>query len=161
MRPIKSFAMVVALALGLAACGSNEPASTPSAPAASAPGPLYGGGGKAATVKTGETDLGTILTGPDGLTVYAFDGDEEGESYCYDSCASTWPALTVAGEAVAGNGLDSSKLGTIDRTEGTVQVTYGGHPLYYFASDSAPGDTNGQGVSDMWHVVSPEGDTIT
>jgi predicted lipoprotein with Yx(FWY)xxD motif len=161
MRPTKMFALVGVLTLGLAACGTDEPPSpAPASPAADAGGPAYGGGGGSATVKTSETDLGTILTGPDGLTLYAFGADEGSESTCYDDCAAAWPALTVSGDPAAGSGVDAAMLGTTERTDGTVQVTYGGHPLYYFAEDSAPGDTNGQGVGDVWYVVSPEGDPI-
>jgi len=161
MRSMKMFALAAVLTLGLAACGSDEPAPPAAAPPASAPGPVYGGGGAAATVQTGETALGMILTDAEGLTLYVFGADENGESTCYDDCAATWPALTVDGEPVAGDGLDPSKLGTNERTDGTVQVTYGGLPLYHFASDAAPGDTNGQGIGDVWFVVSPEGEPIT
>ena len=164
MRPMKLFAVAGVLALGLAACGSNEPASPPAQPA-SQPGPAYGGGGGGAagggdTITTGETDLGTFLTDADGMTLYSFGADQDGESTCYDDCAATWPALTVTGDPVAGAGLKASKLGTTERTDGTLQVTYAGHPLYHFASDSAPGDTNGQGIGDVWYVVSPQGDPI-
>jgi len=159
MPRMKMFALAGALALGLAACGSDEPAPPAADPPAGAP-PGYGGGA-AATVKTGETDLGTILTDAEGLTLYMFGADENGQSTCYEECAATWPALTVDGEPVAGEGLDDSKLGTSERTDGTVQATYGGLPLYYFASDTAPGDTNGQGLSDIWYVVSPEGEPIS
>jgi predicted lipoprotein with Yx(FWY)xxD motif len=158
---MKTFALAGVLTLGLTACGSDEPASPAAAPPASAPGPAYGGGAGTATVQTGETDLGTILTGAGGLTLYVFGADENGESTCYDDCAATWPALTVDGEPVAAEGLDPSKLGTSERTDGTIQVTYAGSPLYYFASDAAPGDTNGQGIGDIWFVVSPEGEPIS
>jgi predicted lipoprotein with Yx(FWY)xxD motif len=160
MRSIKVFALAGVLALGLAACGSDEPAAPAAPQPASQPGPAYGGGGGATTVKTGETDLGTFLTDADGMTLYSFGADQDGESTCYDDCAASWPAVTVSGDPSAASGVDASKLGTTERTDGTVQVTYGGHPLYYFASDSAPGDTNGQGVGDVWYVVSPEGDPI-
>ena len=73
---------------------------------------------------------------------------------------AAWPALTVEGEAVGGEGIDASLLGTSERTDGSVQVTLDGHPLYYFAQDAAPGDVNGQGVGDVWYVVSPAGAPI-
>lgn len=166
MRKMRKFALAGVLALVLAACGSDEPAGGGQGQAGGgttgggqAPG--YGAPPAAATVETGETDLGTILTDAEGLTLYMFGADQDGESTCYDDCAATWPALTVDGEPVAGEDLDSSKLGTTERTDGTLQVTYAGQPLYYFASDAAPGDTNGQGIGDIWFVVSPEGEPIS
>ena len=143
------------LAVALVACGSDEPGP------AGSPQPTDGGSAGAATVQTGETDLGTILTDAEGMTLYVFGADENGESTCYDDCAATWPALTIEGEPQAGEGADASLLGTTERTDGTVQVTYAGQPLYYFASDAAPGDTNGQGLGDIWYVSSPEGEPIT
>lgn len=157
MQPMRMFALAGVLTLALAACGGDGPAP---APAGGNQGPAYGGAAPA-TVQTGETDLGSIVTDTEGRTLYVFGADENGESTCYDDCAATWPPLTVDREPVAGESLDDSKLGTTERTDGTVQVTYGGQPLYYFASDAAPGDTNGQGIGDIWFVVSPDGDTIS
>ena len=83
-------------------------------------------------------------------------------STCTGDCAATWPALVAKGEVKAGGGggVDESLLGTSARDDGTMQVTYNGHPLYYFSGDQAPGDTNGQGIGDIWFVVSPAGDAI-
>jgi len=105
-----------------------------------------------------ETDLGSILTDSDGNTLYLFDPDAQGESVCYDQCEEAWPPLVAT--ATAGDGVDESLLGTAPRTDGSEQVTYNGWPLYYFAADSAPGDTNGQGVNDVWWVVDAAGDAI-
>jgi predicted lipoprotein with Yx(FWY)xxD motif len=158
MRKARKFAFAGALVLALAACGSDEPAGDGQVPSTSEP--TDEDSTAAATIQTGETDLGTVVSDADGLTLYMFGADENGESTCYDDCAATWPALTVDGEPVAGEGLDASKIDTAERTDGTVQVTYAGLPLYHFASDAEPGDIGGQGIGDIWFVVSPEGDPI-
>jgi predicted lipoprotein with Yx(FWY)xxD motif len=81
-----------------------------------------------------------------------------GASVCVDDCATTWPPLTVAaaGDVAAGTGV-TGQIGTIERADGTTQVTLGGAPLYYFASDSAAGDTKGQGIGGVWYLVSAAG----
>ncbi|MBW3664099.1 MAG: hypothetical protein KY469_13450 [Actinobacteria bacterium] len=113
----------------------------------------------AVTLATASSDLGTILIDGEGRTLYVFDNDTDGTSTCYDQCAENWPAFT--GTAEAGGDVDASLIGTTTRDDGTTQVTYNGQPLYYFAADQAPGDTNGQGVGDVWWVVGPDGAKIT
>ncbi len=110
------------------------------------------------TVMVSESDLGEILVDGEGMTLYLFTNDTEDSSACYDDCAATWPPLE--GEATAGEGVDEALLGTIERDDGSTQVTYGGHPLYYFAPDEASGDINGQGVGGVWFVVDPAGEPI-
>lgn len=116
----------------------------------------------AATVALGDTDLGEVLVGPDGRTLYMYDPDAQGESTCYDQCAQAWPPLVLddGGEPSAGDGVDAMLLGTTERTDGSVQVTYDGWPLYYWAQDSAPGDATGQGVNDVWWVLDASGEPI-
>ncbi|HZT14474.1 MAG TPA: hypothetical protein VFA19_00875 [Gaiellaceae bacterium] len=111
----------------------------------------------AATVAVGSTSLGSVLVDATGRTLYLFTPDSGGTSTCYGQCATTWPPLTVTGTPVAGTGVDASLLGTTTRTDGSVQVTYAGHPLYSFAKDSAPGQTNGEGFGGVWFAVSPSG----
>ena len=111
-----------------------------------------------ADLQLASTDLGDILTDSDGNTLYLFVPDAQGESVCYDQCEAAWPPLV--GEAAAGGGVDGSLLGTTERTDGSVQVTYNGWPLYYFANDAAPGDTNGQGINDVWWVADAEGNAV-
>ena len=111
-----------------------------------------------AEVMVATSDLGDILTDADGITLYLFMPDAQGDPTCYDECADTWPAFT--GTVSAGAGLDASLLGTVVRTDGGEQVTYNGWPLYYFANDAAAGDTNGQGLNDIWWVVGPDGEPI-
>lgn len=98
--------------------------------------------------------LGALLTGPQGLTLYAFNKDAAGVSNCYDACATNWPPLLVSHLPSAAADL-SGKLGTITRKDGALQVTYNDMPLYYWRRDAKVGDTLGQGLGDAWHVVKP------
>lgn len=106
-------------------------------------------------------DHGNILVGPDGMTLYMFDQDTEGEgmSACYEGCAETWPPLTVDATPTAGNGV-TAELTTFEREDGSMQVAAAGWPLYYFAPDQEPGDANGQGANDVWWVLAPDGTPI-
>lgn len=111
-----------------------------------------------ATVSTaGNAELGKFLVGPTGMTLYLFTNDEPGVSNCSGDCAANWPPLTVgsADEVVKGVNL-VGELGTIEREDGALQVTYNGWPLYYWAQDAARGDATGQGRGDVWFVVKPE-----
>ena len=157
----------VALAAG---CGSNAyqaaaPATSAATTAASSGGGAYGGSAStppatatAAKVSTASGDLGTFLVGPDGRTLYLFEKDTGTASTCSGACAAAWPPLTTGGTPTAGGAAKASLLGTTTRADGTMEVTYAGHPLYYFAGDMAPGDTNGEGVDHFgaeWYMVSP------
>ena len=82
-------------------------------------------------------------------------------SACTDDCAGAWPPLMLAdGEPIAGEGVDQALLATAPRTDGDPQVAYNGHRLYRFSGDTAPGDTNGQGVADVWYAVTPDGEQV-
>jgi predicted lipoprotein with Yx(FWY)xxD motif len=110
---------------------------------------------KGETVQARDVDpYGEILVGPEDMTLYVFGNDSPGETTCYDSCAENWPPLTVDEdedpELAAGV---SGTLDVVERTDGEMQVTYNDMPLYYYAADDSPGDTNGQGVGDNWYVV--------
>lgn len=111
-------------------------------------------------VMLGETSLGEVLVDAEGMTLYMFDPDEQGDSTCYDQCATAWPPLLADGEPTAGEGADQAMLGTTERTDGTTQVTYDGWPLYYFAQDAAAGDVAGQAVNDVWWVLGADGAPI-
>lgn len=116
----------------------------------------------AATVQvTTHPDLGEILVGPEGNTLYMFDSDTQGEpaSTCYGGCAEAWPPLLVDGESTAGEGV-AAELTTFERDDGSIQVAAAGWPLYYFASDEEPGDANGQAVNDVWWVLDGSGEPI-
>lgn len=112
--------------------------------------------GMALTISDGA--LGTMLVDGEGNTLYLFIPDSQGDSTCYDQCEATWPPLT--GEISAGDGIDPALIGSTTRTDGTEQITYNDWPLYYFAGDAAPGDVNGQGLNDVWFVVSTAGEAI-
>lgn len=147
---IRTLAMVGALAMALAACSEDGDTTgdtgTPAEPAE-------------ATVAVEDSELGEIVVDAEGTTLYVFLADEGSESTCYDECEDNWPPLTVDGDPVAGDGIDAS-LGTTERTDGSTQVTLDGHPLYFFAGDETADDVNGQGVGDVWYVVSPSGEAI-
>lgn len=105
-----------------------------------------------------ETELGTILVDPEGFTLYIFTNDTGGESTCNEGCIENWPA--VPGDTTIGSDLDASLFGTTTRADGSEQLTVNEMPLYRYAPDAAPGDTNGQGVGGVWFVVDTEGNII-
>ncbi len=151
--------MVIALAaltLAVAACGGEEAAderlAAETETAAAEPETM------AATVTVAASDLGDILADGEGNALYVFLPDEQGAPTCTGECAANWPPLT--GEAAAGEGLDAELLGSAEHPEEGTMATYNGWPLYYFAGDEAPGDTNGQGVNDVWFVIGPDGEPI-
>jgi predicted lipoprotein with Yx(FWY)xxD motif len=118
------------------------------------------GGAKVAVAKS---RLGSILVDSKGITLYDFVKDKGTTSACYGACAALWPPLITKGRPVAGSGVRASLLGTTKRKDGKLEVTYGGHPLYYFVTDKKPGQTTGQGVNQFggpWWVLSPAGKEI-
>lgn len=117
------------------------------------------GANAAVVIQVTSSDLGDHVVDADGNTLYLFTPDSQGDSTCYDQCESSWPPLVD--DVTAGDGLDAGLLGSTIRTDGSVQITYNGWPLYYFAGDTAPGDTNGQGINGVWYVISPEGDAVS
>lgn len=167
-----TFSMIIAACSGTgagspAAPSVAAPSAAPSvaAPSAEAPSeaPSVAPSEDAMTgaaIALAESSLGQILVDGEGRTLYGFTVDTEGVSACYDDCEQAWPPLVASGEVTAGAGIDASLITTVDRTDGTKQVKYGDWPLYYFASDSAAGDTNGQGINDVWFVVDAAGALI-
>ncbi|MCB0041539.1 MAG: LPXTG cell wall anchor domain-containing protein [Caldilinea sp.] len=139
-------ALMLLLAIQPALASSARPAIAQSAPAA------------ATVAVAANADFGDILVDASGMTLYMFDKDAPGTSNCYGGCAERWPPLLIAaGETpVAGEGV-TAELGTTERTDGTVQVTANGWPLYYWFEDTAAGDTKGQAVGDVWWVMGPDG----
>ena len=105
-------------------------------------------------------EYGTYLVDGQGRALYLYTRDSKDNPTCYDQCAQTWPPLLVRDKAVAGQGVAPNLLGTVRRKDGGLQVTYNGWPLYYYARDQKPGDTNGQGVGGVWFLVSPYGVAI-
>jgi predicted lipoprotein with Yx(FWY)xxD motif len=114
-------------------------------------------------VKVAPSPLGHILVDGKGITLYDFPPDKGTASVCYGACAALWPPLLTTGKPVASPGVKTSLLGTTKRSDGKLEVTYGGHPLYYFVADRRPGQTSGQGVNQFggpWWVLSPAGKEI-
>ena len=117
----------------------------------------------AARVNVATSRLGRILVDSKGITLYDFPPDRGATSVCYGACAALWPPLITKGKPIAGPGVRASLLGTTKRKDGKLEVTYNGHPLYYFVSDRKPGQTTGQGVNQFggpWWVISPAGKEI-
>ena len=150
-------------AIAVAGCGSTGAthyANKPSTPAASV---TPATSAASSTVAVSSTKLGKILVDSHGRTLYLFEKDTGSSSTCFDACAAVWPPVTVTGAPRAGDGLVASKLGTTKRADGKTEVTYDGHPLYYYVADTAPGQTLGQGLNQFgagWDVLSPRGDKI-
>lgn len=156
MRKVTMVAVLGVLALTAVACGDDGDTTD----AGSEGPPASEQADTAATVSVAEGDLGDILVDGEGRTLYVFSKDEPDTSTCVDDCAENWPPLEAPDELVAGEGTDEELLGTITRDDGTSQVTYASMPLYLYAGDAAPGETNGQGVGDVWYVVGPDGAAI-
>jgi predicted lipoprotein with Yx(FWY)xxD motif len=109
------------------------------------------------------TSLGRTLVDARGRTLYLFEADRPNLSNCSSACLTVWPALTAPGKPRARGGAVGSKIGTIPAHGGKRQVTYAGHPLYYYIGDRKPGDVNGQGLNQFgaeWYVLSPAGRKI-
>jgi predicted lipoprotein with Yx(FWY)xxD motif len=160
--------LVVAL-LTAVGCGSSDgggsstaaPAATAAVTAAKAQTDIPGAG--AATVSTASGKLGTFLVDAQGATLYLWEKDTGSTSACTGACAAGWPPLLTKGAPKASGSAVSSRLGTTKRSDGTTQVTYGGHPLYTFAGDTAAGQTTGQDSNAFgasWYVVAPSGKAI-
>jgi predicted lipoprotein with Yx(FWY)xxD motif len=152
-------ALLAVLTLATAACGGNNNESSGTAGTAAPAGPTTtaakAGG---TTVAVASSTLGDILVDGDGRTLYAFTKDKGDQSACSGDCATSWPALT--GPATAGTGVQASLLSTSMQANGKSQVTYGGKPLYYFAGDAKPGDTNGQDVGNVWFALTADGELV-
>ena len=163
---------LAAAALVAAACSSTStaannpygaPAASPSqAPAvvpSASPTPVSVATGT--TIGVGSTRLGSVLVDGKGRTLYLFVADSGTRSSCNSSaCVQYWPPVLTTGAPQAGAGANASLLGTTTRQDGKTQITYAGHPLYYFVSDTKTGDVTGQGINAFgapWYVVSPSG----
>src|SRR4051794_30476245 len=116
--------------------------------------------GRAATVGVASSGLGNILVDRQGHTLYLFERDSGAVSACAGPCAVNWPPLRVRGTPLVGSGAKPSAVGRAVRPDGISQLAYYGHPLYAFANDKKPGDTNGEGIKAFggsWFAVSPAG----
>jgi predicted lipoprotein with Yx(FWY)xxD motif len=145
MRRLMAVALAAVLA-GSVLAGLAYAASAPSKPA---------------TVKTRTVKkVGKVIVTGSGRTLYLFEKDKHGKSSCSGACASEWPPLLTKGKPKAGSGAQASKLGTTKRSDGTTQVTYGGHPVYTYIGDNKAGVANGQGLEAFgaeWYALTPNG----
>jgi predicted lipoprotein with Yx(FWY)xxD motif len=149
---------LVVFALVVAGCGggSNSNSATASENSASS------GSGKTVS-SAGVSGLGTVLVNSEGLTVYMFAKDNGTTSSCYGACAQNWPPVSAEGKP-SGEGAMASQLGTTKRKDGSMQVTYAGHPLYTYAGDTAPGEANGNGLTffgGKWSALDESGEAIS
>src|SRR6478735_2149468 len=149
---------LVVLALVVAGCGGGSSSSSTST--ASENSPASGGGTVGAAEISG---LGTVLVDSEGMTVYMFAKDQGTTSSCYGACEQGWPPVLAEGKPTAGEGAMSSQLGTTERKDGTMQVTYAGHPLYTFVEDKAPGEATGNestAFGGKWSVMDEAGEAV-
>lgn len=124
-------------------------------------GEAAGGGTVGTPLGVAETDLGEVVVDAEGMVVYVFTNDEpdSGVSACEGGCLEAWPPVLSDSDSPEVEGV-TGEVGTIETPDGDMQVTINGMPIYYFAEDEAPGDTNGQGVNEVWYVVAPDGTMI-
>jgi predicted lipoprotein with Yx(FWY)xxD motif len=159
-------------ALLVAACGSYGTSAYGSSTSPSANGrnpgvasslPGTPGPSPMATVALHSSPLGQILVDSSGRTLYLFEADKAGMSSCYNDCSSVWPPFLAKGTVAGADGINQSLLSTTTRNDGSLEVTYNGHPLYYFVSDKQAGDTLGQAISSFgaeWYVLSAAGSKV-
>jgi predicted lipoprotein with Yx(FWY)xxD motif len=169
MRARPLGALLVVAGIALTACGSggssadsSPPSSAPSTTAAANDGGTNAGSafGDNVVVKSGTSNLGPLLVGNDGKSLYAFTNDTNATSTCFGTCATAWPPLIVPEDWQPGPGLDSAVFSSIIRTDGQRQLVAGKYPLYHFSGDAAPGDVNGQGSAGVWFAVAPNASLI-
>jgi predicted lipoprotein with Yx(FWY)xxD motif len=162
-------ALALVAVLAIAGCGSSGDSTS---------GGAYGGKGGEATTTAAESPpgaesgvavltvasapkVGPILVNAKGFTVYDFHKDKGTASSCYGGCAGVWPPVLTEGAPTAGEGASAGKLGTTKRKDGTVQVTYAGHPLYTYVADKKPGEANGNDIDSFgaqWYALKGSGE---
>jgi predicted lipoprotein with Yx(FWY)xxD motif len=152
-------AAVALIALVATGCGGGSDG----ADAATAP-PTTATGSPATIGVADVDDFGSILVDSRDRTLYLFESDSGTKSSCHGACATAWPPLRVNGEPTTGSGVDASLIGTTPRSDGKPQLTYNGHPLYFYAGDQEPGDLNGQGSTAFggaWFALSASGQAVS
>jgi predicted lipoprotein with Yx(FWY)xxD motif len=173
-RTLSTFTLLAIVgALAIGGCGSSDSGNS---------GGAYGSGNSANTESTKSTasetggegsaaatfvsvasvpKLGGVIVDSKGFTLYDFHKDKGTKSSCYGECAQVWPPLTTTGKPEPSNGASASKLGTTKRSDGMIQVTYAGHPLYTYVVDTKPGDTKGNDFSSFgaqWYALKANGE---
>jgi len=161
--PVKLAAPLAVALLAAAACSSSG-SSSGSTSSTSSPAAGSGSSASSTVITTKTSSGGSFLTNGAGRAIYLFMADSTGKSACSGACAAAWPPVIAAGQPTAAGGAQASDLSTITRSDGTKQVTYDGHPLYYFEGDTGPGTDKGQGLNGfgaLWYLVAPSGSSIT
>ncbi|MFD8785097.1 hypothetical protein [Kitasatospora sp. NPDC059599] len=144
------------------ATATGSPTAAPTSAESASPSAAISG--TAATISS--TTVGkyqNFLVDARGKSLYLFEADTSSASTCYDACATAWPPALTTGAPTATNGVDQAKLSTSTRKDGTTQIVYNGHPLYYFEGDTAQGDTNGEESSAFgatWYLINTAGNKI-
>jgi predicted lipoprotein with Yx(FWY)xxD motif len=157
MKGTAGAALLASAALFVAACGGSS-GKTGNETTAKTPG-----SSGALKIGTASGSSGTYLTDSSGRALYLWVADSGDKSVCSGACAQAWPPLTTQGSPAAGGGVTAGDLGTIARSGGAKQVTYKGHPLYYYVGDSGPGKTAGEGSDEFgakWWLVAPSGAAV-
>jgi predicted lipoprotein with Yx(FWY)xxD motif len=161
-----SVALLAGAALTAAACGSSSSSSSassggygsaPSSSASSAPA-------KGVSITAVKGTHGIYLAGASGRALYLWAADSGGKSSCSGACTSVWTPVITTATPVAAGAVKAAALSTITRSDGSKQVTYNGHPLYYYTADAGAGTTKGQGTNSFgakWWLVAPSGAAIT
>jgi predicted lipoprotein with Yx(FWY)xxD motif len=144
----------------------GKEAAAASVPPTATPAAAKGGAGSSSASEAilnvvADPKLGNILVGDNGMTLYMYTKDGPDQSNCTGDCLVKWPPLLTQGSPVLGEGVDDSLIGTATLADGSKIVTYNKMPLYYWFKDTKPGDTTGQGVGEVWYVVSPDGKPVT
>lgn len=156
--------MLVLAALVVAACGSSSSSSSPAVATPTTASGTSSGHSTGAAISTAKGADGTYLTGASGRALYLWVADKNGKSACLGACAKVWPPLIASATPTASGGAKAADLGTTTRGNGTRQVTYMGHPLYYYIADAHAGAIKGQGSNSFgarWWLVAPSGKAIT
>ena len=148
----------------LAACGSSGHAAHSTSASGAAVSGTPASDHRSIQLAIAGGHAGRHLTGAGGRALYLWEGDRRNHSNCTGACAGTWPPLLSKSKPTAGRGVKSHEIGLITRRGGARQVTFNGHPLYYYVGDSGRGTTAGQGSDQFgakWWLVSPSGAAIT
>jgi predicted lipoprotein with Yx(FWY)xxD motif len=172
MRNYISAAVIAAgIALAATACSSSlssngstqAPVASSAAAQPSSPAAASSTGATTIDLQSASGIDGKFLADGQGRALYLFEADKGSTSTCAGACASAWPPVTASTMPMAGGGVSQSLLGTTKRADGTEQLTYNGHPLYYFAADTGSGMAKGQGTKAFgagWYVVNAKGSKI-
>lgn len=154
--------IAVLLAAAFAGCGSTS--SAEDNPVASASKPVASASTKGPKLKITDSDYGQILANGRGRALYLFTADQGKASNCSGDCATAWPPYIVKSKPFAGPGARSGKIGTTRRSDGKLQATYGGHPVYFYEGDNEPGEVLCQAVDEFggyWYVLRGNGKAVT